>query len=376
MKYLKYKMKQSAPRYRMYKFVGLVLFLSVIIYSCRDENKGIQAQEMPLTEAVYASGNIKALNQYIVYASSSGILKNRWVEENDLVKKGMLLAEIDNDKVDYQVINAQRLLEESKRNASENSEVMRQLKNDIVSAKAKMEADSVNATRYTLLYKSGGVTKLETEQKLLEYTVSKNNYASLLLRKQDLQKTLQTNVVTAGSNLNVNMSSVSDRMVKSYLDGKVYSFYKKPGELVIQQEPLAIIGDPTHFVIELQVDELDINRLRLGMKTLISFDTYGDTVFTAKISKIYPAMDIASRTFKVEAILDNPPAGILPGLTVEANIIVAEKDKTLVIPKEYLLEGDSVRTGKNEKIKVTTGLRNLKYVEILSGLHKEAKIYK
>ena len=78
----------------------------------------------------------------------------------------------------------------------------------------------------------------------------------------------------------------------------------------------------------------------------------------------------------MDAVFTDVPPNLCPGLTVEANIIVREKPEALVIPKSYLLPGDSVMLQNKEKIKVKTGLKNLKYVEIVSGLDTTATLYK
>jgi len=138
---------------------------------------------------------------------------------------------------------------------------------------------------------------------------------------------------------------------------------------------LANIGSSNVFIIELLIDEVDIVKLQLKQKVLITLDAYSDEVFEARVDKIYPKKNERTQTFKVEAIFDNPPKVLYPGLAGEANIVVSERENVLTIPLEYLIDGNSVQTGEGLK-EIEIGNKNLREVEILSGIDEQTKIYK
>ena len=164
-------------------------------------------------------------------------------------------------------------------------------------------------------------------------------------------------------------------MVKSKINGKVYALYKEAGEIVTTMEPLASIGSATSFVINMLVDEVDIVSISNNQEVIIHLDAYNGEVFKGKVSKIYPKKDERNQTFKVEAVFENPPTILYPGLSGEANIIIAKKDTVLTIPKGYLIDGDKVKTDKG-LTPITTGLQNMEYIEVLSGITKDTQIYK
>jgi multidrug efflux pump subunit AcrA (membrane-fusion protein) len=87
-------------------------------------------------------------------------------------------------------------------------------------------------------------------------------------------------------------------------------------------------------------------------------------------------LDPQTQTFTVEAIFEKAPGILYPGMTTEANIIIHQKDKAMVIPKSYLIGKDTVLVNKNEKKKITTGIGNLEFVEVLQGLDSNTLIYK
>ena len=140
-------------------------------------------------------------------------------------------------------------------------------------------------------------------------------------------------------------------------------------------EPLASIGSETDFIIEMLVDEVDIVRISKNQKVIISLDAYKGEVFTGKVSKIYPKKDERNQTFLVEALFDELPKTLYPGLSGEANIIIANRKDVLTIPKEYLNEDNKVKTDEGD-LTIEIGLQNMDFVEVLSGITEETNIYK
>ena len=186
---------------------------------------------------------------------------------------------------------------------------------------------------------------------------------------------METQLRQAQNNYQTSLTTTEDFTITSKIDGKVYAIYRNPGEIVNTVEPVAAVGRSDIFIVELLVDEVDIVKLKIGQKVLITLDSYNSEVFEATLDKIYPRKDDRSQTFKVEALFTDPPTTLYPGLSGEGNIIIAEKEETLAIPKEYLINGSKVLTDNGE-IEVTIGLQNLESVEILGGIDEKTAIYK
>ena len=95
--------------------------------------------------------------------------------------------------------------------------------------------------------------------------------------------------------------------MKSEINGTLYQLYKKQGELVTSQSPLALLGSNKNFVLEMQVDEYDIFKIKAQQLVLVTLDSYKGKVFEARVSSISPMMNEASKTFLVEANFVHPP---------------------------------------------------------------------
>lgn len=87
-------------------------------------------------------------------------------------------------------------------------------------------------------------------------------------------------------------------------------------------------------------------------------------------------MNERSKTFLVEAEFVKAPEKLFPNTTFEANIVVTTKDKTLLIPRNYLINDSMVLLSTNEKVKVITGLKDYQKIEIISGIKAEDELMK
>jgi multidrug efflux pump subunit AcrA (membrane-fusion protein) len=191
-----------------------------------------------------------------------------------------------------------------------------------------------------------------------------------------MQKQVSFQAKQSQKNLQISKTITGDYTIKSEYDGKVYSILKEKGEMLNTQSPVALIGDAADFILELQVDEYDIAKIRLGQKIVLNMDSYKGEVFEAVVQKIDPLMSERSKSFTIEAAFTKQPPALYPNLTCEANIIIREKEKALTIPRSCLMEDDYVLMENNEKRKVTTGLKDYRKVEILNGLTVNDRILK
>ena len=350
-------------------FIFTILFLS-----CNKNGETIKPATENITESAYASGIIKSKNQYQVYSTVGGIISKIFVTENDLVKAGSPLMTISDETSKLNLKNASLASDYADLNA--NREKLIDLKNNIALAQSKCSNDSLLYIRQQNLWSQNIGTRFELEQKELAYQNSKTALQSARIKYNDLLKQLEFNAAQSKNNLAITRYKENDLTIKSEIDGKVYSINKKRGEMVNPQTALATIGDATHFLLELQIDEYDIVKVKLGQKVLITMDSYHGRIFEATILKIDPLMDPHSKSFSVEAGFVSQPPVLYPNLTVEANIIIATKANALTIPRNYLVNDSLVLIGKDKMKAVTTGLKDYHKVEIIKGLTANNIIYK
>lgn len=358
----------------MIKFGALFLLLFLFIASCKSKQEKVKPKSEKITESVYASGIIKSINQYKVFSIVNGIIEALIVKEGDLVKKGDAIIKLVNTNVQLNTQNAELSANYSAINTNE--EKLNELQIATKLAKAKMAEDGLLQQRQQNLWNQNIGTKNELEQRLLAYKTSATAYQAAKLKYTQLQKQISFQAKQSQNNLKIASAIKNDYTIKTHVDGRVYDIILKQGEMVNTLIPVALIGDANNFMIELQVDEFDINRIKIGQKIILSMDSYKGQVFKASVTKINPIMNDKSKSFTVEAVFIKQPATLYPNLTCEANIIIQQKEKAITIPRNYLLAGDSVWIENDKKRKVIVGLKDYQKVEIIDGISINDFIYK
>ena len=353
----------------------LFLALTITLFSCSEKKDEILPVERSLTESVYSSIIIQPDSLYQVYAMVTGILDKNMVQEGDLVNEGAILMQIINNTPKLNTQNAKLALDLAKENYNGSADVLRGIEDEIDAAKLKCKNDSINYFRQKNLWDQQIGSRVQYDDQKLNYELASNSLKLLKNRYKRTEKELHTYVKQAQNNYQASLITTKDFAVKSKINGKIYALYKEPGESITTMEPLASIGSARRFNIEMLVDEVDIVRISKGQEAIISLDAYKGKVFNGYVSKIYPQKDERNQTFKVEAIFKERPKLLYPGLSGEANIIIARKKDVLTIPKAYLIDENKVKT-ENGLISILTGLQNMEYIEVLSGISKDTPIYK
>lgn len=347
----------------------------LLLISCSEKRESTKPSYQVMVEAVYSSVTIQPNDEYKVNASISGYLDEVKVKEGDIVKLGDVLFVIANKPIQLNQQNAQLAFEFLNDSYQGQANVIDEMKLNLKTAKVKMQNDSANYKRFTALYQAAACSKSELDNATLAYEVSKNSYATLKTQIIRKEQELKNQLDQSQNNVNASASKTGDYIIRSNINGKVFQLNKEKGEFVSLQEPIAILGDGKQFSIEMLIDEVDISKVDIGQKVLVTLEAYKDKVFEAYISEIAPKMDERTQTFKIKANFKSVPKKLYMGLTGEGNIVINEKKKALVIPKDYLLPGNQVET-ENGMVKVKIGLSNWDFVEILSGIDQNTIIYK
>ncbi len=356
------------------KFYVLVFFY--LSLSCSKNGDGIKPKIGNVTESVYASGVIKADDQYTVFSTVNGILQKIRVVAGQSISQGQLLFEIESDKAALNTENARLAYKLSQENGIYIKDKIAEMEMRVQSAKDRLTLDESQYNRYKRLRALEINSQIDFERTELAYKNSKINYETALRQLAQLRVQLRSEESRNKNNLRISQKSQNDYNVKSAFAGQLFDVLVKEGTLVTTQTPLAIIGKANAFVLELEVDENDMVRVALGQKVVVTMDSYKGEVYDAIIIKIYPIMDIRSRTFKIDARFEKAPKKLYPNLTAEANIVIQTKENAITIPKTYLIDKEYVLVGNDERRKVKTGLSDYQRVEIVEGLNENETIYR
>ena len=169
--------------------------------------------------------------------------------------------------------------------------------------------------------------------------------------------------------ISVQTEKLADYMISAPIEGVVLRRDGEVGEVVEAGQILFRIGVLKPLQIVAEVNEEDIPRVAIGQTVLLRTDAFLGRRLAGKVREITPIGDPVAKTYRIKVALpDDTP--LLPGMSVEANVVTREKADALLIPADavqgtsvFVVDGDRVR-----KREVEIGIRGTRAVEVLSGL--------
>lgn len=339
--------------------ISLMLMVAV---GCQSQEKTIKPTRKNIIESVYASSKILAKDQYEHRIQATGRLIDYLVDEGDEVDAGDIIAKLKGVEAKVNLQNAQIQLQ----NALSNRKQLDELALQLETAKARFLQDSINYSRQKRLFSNGIGSMSQLEQVEFQLASSRNQFRALGKRFSYNEDQVSSAIRQAQLNIDLAKENSSHFVVTALRKGRVYRLPAKIGELVSPQQVFALIGDENSFIVEMEIDERDIPKIKEGLKVIVKMDAYPDT-YEAVISKIIPTLDPKTQTFKAEATFKSSHPDLYPGLAAESNIVLNTRDNVLVIPRNTIDEENQVITVQGLK-KVKTGISNSEWVEVLSGI--------
>jgi multidrug resistance efflux pump len=287
------------------------------------------------------------------------------------VKKGDSLFQLHNEDSKLSADNA-RLASETN-NYKSNLDKLKEAGNAINIAEKKLKNDSILYFRQLKLWENEIGSKLELEQKELNYENAKYSLNNAKLRYKDLNKQLKFAASQSENQLRIAELTEGYAIIKSKIDGVIYKIYKEKGEFANTINPLAVIGSD-EFYVSLNIDEVDIVKIDVGQNVFVKLSSYKDEIFEATIDAIEPMMNERTRSFTVKALFKTKPKDLYLNLTAEANIVIHTKQDAMTIPRVCMVNDSSIIIKGGELKIVETGLMDYNTVEIIAGIDENTEI--
>ena len=275
------------------------------------------AQTTDLVITVSATGTIQPLTQVDIGSEMSGVVREVLVDENDLVKKGQVLATLD----------PVRLSAERDRSAAL-----------LASAEAKL--------------REAEVTRSETEKQRNRLatlrargvsTTQEMEAADAAFARADAMLSVsQADADATRASLAIIQTDLTKMQIISPIDGIVLTRAVEPGQTVAAslQAPVLfkIAQDLRRIQLEASVDEADIGAVKLGQSATFTVDAYRAQKFPAKIERLSFAPETIDGVVTYKAILSaaNEDLALRPGMTATARIVIEEYKSSLAIANEAL----------------------------------------
>ncbi|MGG4011386.1 efflux RND transporter periplasmic adaptor subunit [Bacillus smithii] len=159
-------------------------------------------------------------------------------------------------------------------------------------------------------------------------------------------------------------------------DGTVTSIGVSDGDRVSKGQVIAHITNYDDLQTTVQIDELDIPKVKVGQTASIKVNAFPDTTYTGKVTAVANEGTVSNgvSTFDVTVHM-NKPTNVKVGMTTEVSILVQSKDNALYVPIEAVHSINNEKyvvvekgDGSVARQTVKTGISNEDYVEITDGL--------
>ena len=173
----------------------------------------------------------------------------------------------------------------------------------------------------------------------------------------------------------VQMEKIADRTIMAPIDGVVLRRDGEVGEIAEAGQILFRVGALKPLQVVAEVNEEDIPRVAVDQKVLFRTDAFLGQSLEGSVREITLIGDPIAKTYRIKVALpDDTP--LLPGMSVEANVVTREKAGALLIPADAV-SGSSVLVVENGRVRkraIEVGIRGARAIEVVSGLKHDARV--
>ncbi|MGC1391515.1 MAG: efflux RND transporter periplasmic adaptor subunit [Bacteroidales bacterium] len=287
--------------------IGIVAILALKPFSKKEAAVAfntVKVEKGDINNTVTATGTIQALKTVNVGTQVSGIILHIYVDFNDHVKQGQLLAKLDETPLRTQLDQSQSAVDQ---------------------AQSQLHFQEATYNRLKVLYDKKLIAQNDYDQALYNF---ENSKAALSNAKSGLDR----------AKVNLEYATIT-----SPIDGVVLNRAIEEGQTVAASFStptlFTIVNDLTQMEVQTSVDEADIGKVKECQRVQFTVDAYSDLKFEGTVSQVrlQPVTTNNVVTYVVILNAPNPDKKLMPGMTASATIYVEEKTNTL------LLSGKAVR---------------------------------
>lgn len=400
-------------RNKLYVFGGLALvvcapLLIFLVPAARDDSGGFKHEFRVRRGSVdwhlAARGRVEgATSQEIKLAARTfGRLKEVTVADGDPVRKGQMVAVLENNDAKARVdqaraglARAQAALEKLLNGARPEERSAARAEMD--EAQAAAENARQHFERIQRLFKEGGVvSQAALEQAERDGKMSQARLESARQRYQLIMAPPRPEDVSA-SRAEVDLARAQlaqaedyydNTLVRSPVDGIVVKRFMNPGESISYEslsQPIVSVADTTRLVVRAEVDETDVGKIEIGQRAEIRTEAFPGQTFYGRVIRISgglgkkkiqtdsPLEKIDTEVLETFVEVD-PGSPLRVGLRVDVYVQLARKDNVVIVPRRAVELGDGVASVRVKTVAgprprpVRLGAQDGMYIEVLEGL--------
>lgn len=394
----------------LYPALGLLLFAVVVFalgWRSKDHTERLREETVRLGtihDRISANGRTEGISEEIKLSSKvPGRIKTVLVEEGDRVKRGQVVAVLDNDDFKARIEMAKASLDRAQAHLElvingARPQERQAAKAAVQEAQAIAENARLTYERVRKLYDEGVASKEQVDQvsrdfkaaeAKLESTQQRYNLIMAPARMEDV-RSAKADVALARAQLAEAKANYENTFIRSPINGIVLKKYLRPGESITYESlssPVLSMTDPSKAFVRAEIDETDVSKVRIGQPAWISAKAYPNETFTGKVVRL--SGGIGKKQIRTDSPIEKADSEVLEtlieldpngasklkfGLRVDVTILTTSSNDTLIVPVQavYKKGNDFYVKSKDgngwvEK-KVLVGSKDNEHIEIRDGL--------
>jgi len=359
-----------------------------------DPAKIVTVERGTMRRSVVATGKVEPITKVEIKSKANGIIEKLYVDVDQLVQPGQVLAELDRENLTARLRQARANLQAAEA-AQEGMEA--QLKKDEIQAEAPDVAFAKRtAERAQQLFDQKLVSQsnLDDAKSALEQALNRQQAAQgqLAISRAKVSESI-ANVAQSRAAVESAEEDLANATIKAPIRATVLTRdveIGSPVSSILNQGAngtlVFTLGDIDKVFVRGKVDEADIGRVRLGQPASITTETFRDKVFQGRVTQISPiGVDKDNvTTFEVKVSIDNPGKELKANMTANAEIILEEFPNSLLVPEAAVFYDErhnasvdvldsASRTGRH-RVPVQVGVGNGTKMQIARGVNAGDKV--
>lgn len=341
-----------------------------------------------IDRVITAEGVLRALDQSAIMPKISAPVRRFYVNRGDHVRKGQLLAELENRDLAAAVADSKGAFEQA--SATYRNTASATVPDEIVKAQQDAQAakQAVDAAQKLLqnreqLYKEGALARKLVDDAAVAYAQAQSTYQTAQKHLESVQgvsrheevKSAAGQLDSAKAKYEGAQAQLSYTEIRSPISGVVADRGIFAGEMASAGAPLITIMDISSVIARVNIPQSQAAYVRVGQPATVAA-TDGSQQVQGKVSVVSPAIDPNSTTLEVWIQATNPGERLRPGSTVHVTIMAGTIKDAVVVPADAILPstegGTSVMVVAADSVahehKVQVGVRGPEMVQVSSGV--------
>ena len=307
-------------------------------------------QRGPIVMQRTFSGELEALAEFVVAPKISGRVERVMVNIADTVKRGQIVAELDNDEYIQAVAQAQADLEVARANLSE--------------AESALDNANREFNRTQSLLKRGIASDSEFDAAQQDRLAKQAQLKVAAAQVTKAESSLET------ANIRLGYTKVTAGWAGGDEQRVVAERYVDEGQTVAANAPLLMIVELHPIVGVVFVTERDYAQLKSGQLVSLTTDAYPGEQFRGRIDRIAPVFRKSTRQARIEMIIDNPRHRLKPGMFIVAAVELARVPEATIVPEQAL----TMRDDKDGIFIVSEDGRSVAWHEVKVGIRNGDRV--